>query len=345
MVNWQIKKVMDKILKEEFDNKKLISSDELVRAVEILVSGKYNKRHENRGHDVFRGFVNYLFNRAVQNYDNMVLVSGDKGTGKSNAGIMLARAWCSLMGTRFDPQKNIVYTNKQLLEVVDSCPPWSVILCDEAINFATAENWNKPENKEIKIKLGTIRTKHIFFILAIPWKIKKLDKVYFDSYINYWIHLFSRGDSAVYVKDNNPSGDPWKLKNFEDLGAYNEFTSREQIKRKLQKHPNFWSLMKIPKTPQKVYDAYLKVRESNVYNNDDVLSSVDKKSGAIALMLKALYDITLKGSTFSIKRLKKHFEEKYKVVIPIKLMQSIFDDSEKLCERLIHDGGIEGLKK
>jgi len=345
LTNWQIQKIVNNIASSEFNNKQNFNVLEVVKIFELMMANNYEKPTLNRGYDKFRYFANYLFQRATRNFDNMILLTGVKGAGKSSAGIMLAREWCKIMGKPLVPERDIVYTNKQLIKRIDEASPWSVILCDEAINFATAENWNKPENKELKIKLGTVRTKHILFILALPWKIKKLDKVYFDSYINYWIDLYERGEGAVFVKDLNPSGDPWKLKNFEDLGAYNEFTTPEQVKKKLEKHPNFWTMMKIPNVPKKLYDRYLVVRESNVYNHGDVISSVNQKDGVIALMLKALYDITLKGSTGTIKRLAKHFEEKYNVNIPIKLIESIFADSEQLSERIMQDGGIEGLKK
>lgn len=344
MVNWQLKRTIEKVSKEIMPDKKVFNTDEILFIMEELVKYSEESKEKNTGFKMFKKFIEYIFNRAIQNYDNMLLLSGEKGTGKSSAGIMICREFLRIQGRNWDPKKYIAYTNSQLMKLIDDLPPFSPILCDEAINFASGENWNKPENKELKIKLGVVRTKHLFFVLCLPWQIKKLDKVYFDSYINYWIDLYGRGIGCAFVKDKNPAGDPWKLKNFQDLGAYNEFTSHESIEKKLRKHPNFWNLIKIPKVPKKIYNDYLNVRESNIYNNDNVMTSVTKKDAVMALMLKALYDITLKGSTFSVKRLRKHFSEKYKIEVPLVLINELFKDSEMLSKRIMEEKTIDNLK-
>jgi hypothetical protein len=344
-MNWQLKRIFDKILEVHFPSKLknkncTFNENELLFIIaEAMQSDKYLKHSKNNGFKIFRKFVEYLMNRAIANFDNMLLLTGDKGTGKSSAGIMFCKEWLRLQGRKWDPNKYMAYTNKQLLKLIDELPPFSPILCDEAINFAASENWNKPDNKELKLKLGVVRTKHLFFILCLPWKITKLDKVYFNSYINYWIELHSRGLGAIFIKDKNPANDPWKIKNFQDLGSYTEFTTPKQIEKILSKHPNFWSLVNIPKVPKTVYTDYLSVRERNVYNDDGIMESVTEKDKILALIVKAFYDNTLKGSSKTIKRLKLHFEEKYDIILTTKQIESVIEDSLMLYEKLKTDGG------
>ena len=37
--------------------------------------------------------------------------------------------------------------------------------------------------------------------------------------------LYGRGTGAIFVKDNNPVNDTWRLEEFKKLGSYTEFTS------------------------------------------------------------------------------------------------------------------------
>ena len=206
--------------------------------------------------------------------------------------------------------------------------------CDESINFAQSESWAKAENKELKKKLGQVRTKHLLYILCFPLKVVKLDKVYLESYVNYWIDLFARGTGALYVKDKNPYMDTWRLKEFEKLGSYTEFTATAKIKNVLSKHPNFWYVIKAPKPPERLYNKYLKVREYNVYDDQNVLSTVNKYDCVRAMLLATLKEILTRDSTLSVKRLLLHLENEYKLSIDKSLYENIMEDAKMLTEKI-----------
>jgi hypothetical protein len=59
----------------------------------------------------------------------MVLLTSDKGTGKSNAAIVLAREWCKLIGIRFDPERHLAYTNANVMDKIDKLRPFEPIVC------------------------------------------------------------------------------------------------------------------------------------------------------------------------------------------------------------------------
>jgi intein/homing endonuclease len=206
--------------------------------------------------------------------------------------------------------------------------------CDESASFASSEDWNKRENKDLKQKLAKIRTKHLLFIMCFPLKINKLDKVYLESYVNYWVDLFARGIGALYVKDNNPYMDTWRLKEFEKLGSYTEFTQVNKIKQILAKHPNFWYIVKAPKPPETLYNKYLKVREYNVYDDANALASVNKYDIVRSMLLCTLKEILTRDSTLSVKRLLLHLENEYKVSIDKSLYESIMEDSRMLVQKV-----------
>jgi len=206
--------------------------------------------------------------------------------------------------------------------------------CDEAIRFASSEDWNKSHNKELKKKLGQVRTKHLFYILCFPLKIMKLDKVYLESYVNYWIDLFGRGVGALYVKDKNPYHDSWRLKEFQKIGSYTEFTPASKIKTALSKHPNFWYIIKGPKPTEKMYNDYLKTREYNVYDDQNVLSTINKSDVIRAMLVMTLKDILVRDSSLSIKRLLLHLENEFHVDVNRQLFDGVMKDAADLCEKV-----------
>jgi len=287
-----------------------------------------------RGHAVFRNFVKHMMYRNLANYDSMVLLTSEKGTGKSSAAIMLAREWCRLLGIRFDPARHIAYNNADVMNKIDALNKFEPIVCDEAIRFASAADWNKKENKELKKKLAQVRTKHLFYILCFPLKIYKLEKTYLESYVNYWVDLFARGKGACYVKDKNPVQDSWRMKEFQKIGSYTEFTILSKVEQNLKKHPNFWMIVKFPKPPGWLYTRYLKVREKNIYDDENVLSNVSKEDIHRALLILALRDIMMHDTTLTMNRIILHCTNTYDIKLTKGMVQGAVEDSKQLVEKV-----------
>lgn len=287
-----------------------------------------------RGYHIFRMFAKHLLYRNIANYDSMVLITSDKGTGKSSAAIMLAREWMKLLGLRFSPERHIAYNNADVMNKIDILNPFECIICDEAVRFASSADWAKKEHKELKKKLAQVRTKHLLYILCFPLKTYKLEKNYLESFTNYWIDLFGRGQGAIYVKDRNPVQDVWRLNEFKNVGSYTEFTPLQQVEQKLKKHPNFWQIIKFPKPPEWLYNRYLKVRERNIYDDEAILSSLSKEDLHRALMILSLRDIMMHDSTRSINRIILHIKNEYDFSLTKNILQSIIEDSRQLVNKI-----------
>lgn len=283
-----------------------------------------------RGHAIFRAFVGHLLYRNLANYDSMVLLTSEKGTGKSSAAIMMARYWCKLIGIKFNPARHIAYNNSDVANKIEVLKKFEPIICDEAIRFASSEDWNKKENKQLKKKLAQVRTKHLFYILCFPLKIQKVDKVYLEANVNYWIDLFARGKGAIYVKDKNPVTDSWRTKDFTKMGSYTEFTNLSKVEQTLKKHPNFWNIIKFPKPPAWLYTRYLKVREKNVYDDQNVLANVSKEDIHNALLVLALRDLMQQDDTVNMNRLKFHIRNEYDISLTKGMIQAAIEDAKQL---------------
>lgn len=326
--NWDVKKPQEK----NFNfNELLFVLQELLyeegKTYQEKISGK-------RGHHIFREFMKYLLYRNLANYDSMVLLTSEKGTGKSSAAIMMAREWCRIIGIRFDPGRHIAYNNADVMRKIDNLNKFEPIVCDEAIRFASSADWAKKENKELKKKLAQVRTKHLLYILCFPLKIYKLEKNYLESFVNYWLDLFGRGTGAIYVKDRNPTADSWRMNMFNKIGSYTEFTNVSKVEQLLKKHPNFWNIIKFPKPPEWLYTRYLKVREQNVYDDENVFANVSKEDIHRALLILALRDIMMHDTTLTMNRILLHIKNQYDIPVTKGMIEGAIEDSKQLIVKV-----------
>ena len=186
----------------------------------------------------------------------------------------------------------------------------------------------------MKKKLAQIRTKHFLFILCYPLKIYKLEKNYLESFTNYWIDLFGRGVGACYVKDRNPVHDTWRMKDFQKIGSYTEFTNINTIEKILKKHPNFWQIVKFPKPPDWLYTKYLKVRETNVYDDANVMSNVTKEDIHNALLVMALRDIMMHDTQLTMNRIILHIKNEYDIKISKGMVHNAIEDAKQLVAKV-----------
>lgn len=287
-----------------------------------------------KGFFVFKDFVRHCLYRNVANYDSMILLTAEKGTGKSSAAIMIAREWCKILGIKFDPDRHIAYNNADVMRKIDALDKFEPIICDEAIRFAAAADWNRKENKELRKKLAQVRTKHLLYILCFPLKVYKLEKTYLESYVNYWVDLFGRGIGAIYVKDRNPVQDSWRMKEFQKIGSYTEFTNVSKVQAILKKHPNFWRIVRFPKPPRWLYDRYLTVREKNIYDDDNVMADVSTEDVHRALMVLTLRDIMMHDTTLSMNRIILHIKNEYDIPITKGNVQELLTDAKHLVGKI-----------
>ena len=335
------RRLIQKIVKENWNavpEKKIYTFNDLLFVIQEMSTDEGKAYQEGysilRGHHVFRDFAKLLLYRNIANYDSMVLISSDKGTGKSSAAMMLAREHCKNLGIKFNPKRHIAYSNTDMMNKIDMLNKFEPLIADEAIRFALSSEWNKKEHKELKKKLAQVRTKHLLFILCFPLKIQKVEKTYLESFTNYWIDLFGRGVGAIYVKDKNPAYDSWKIADFKKLGSYTEFTNLSLVREKLKKHGNFWQIIKFPKPPDWLYKRYLKVRETNVYDDDNVLKNVSKEDIHRAALILSLRDILMQDTALSINRVILHIRNEYDISLSKQMVQAAIEDSKQLISKV-----------
>ena len=88
------------VVTKNFPKEKLEFSkgDILMILNEMSNTDKYYSKdtHETKiaRHKVFKYFVRYCLYRNLANFDSLVLLTGEKGVGKSSFAMMLCREWC-----------------------------------------------------------------------------------------------------------------------------------------------------------------------------------------------------------------------------------------------------------
>jgi hypothetical protein len=326
--NWGLKDITDK-RQYTYNELLFIIQEMLEQEGKAYLQGK---GHSNimRGFNVFRNFVELLMYRNIANYDSMILITSEKGSGKSSAAMMIARQWCKLLGIKFSPERHMAYNNADLMRKIDNLNSFEPVICDEAVRFVSSEDWSKKENKQLKKKLAQVRTKHLLYILCFPLKVYKVEKTYLENYVNYWLDIYSRGEGVIYVKNKNPVHDTWGMAYFKNVASYTEFTNKSRVLEALKKHPNFWINIRFPKVPPWLYEKYLKIREKNVYDDDAVLSSVSKEDIHNAALILALRDIMMNDSTLTMNRIILHIRNEMDLQLSKAQVQAAIEDAKQL---------------
>lgn len=215
-----------------------------------------------------------------QDMDLLAGISAFKGLGKSTLTLGFLKRWIELILKRNmipseDLVKYIIYDNDELYVKPYEVEPYSVIICDEAVRFAMGEDWNLSENRQIKKLITQIRTKHLVIFFNIPdffW----LDRKYRETLSTFRINIIARGSGVMYLPDlRDGIPDRWHKKYFKDkVKPYNYFTPPNEVLKSLRRHPCYYMDFSFPPCPKNIYDQYLKIRDSRVFQEDNRRKSI-----------------------------------------------------------------------
>lgn len=124
--------------------------------------------------DLMDCLVKEMHDNINAEYDNLIVVTGPEGSGKSNFAYWLAKKF----DPNFDIEDGYVYDMGPFLKKIDTDEiKGRVFWMDEATNIASARNWMKDENKSLIQLLEMLRSKGMTLIMCIPL----LDRI--DLYI------------------------------------------------------------------------------------------------------------------------------------------------------------------
>jgi len=152
LANWGIKDITEK---------KNYNYNEILFIIQEMMEQEGKAYFEGKGHasimhgfNIFRNFVQLLLYRNIANYDSMILITSEKGTGKSSAAIMVARYWCKLLGIKFSPERHIAYNNADVMRKIDNLNKFEPIICLPGNTYIRIRCNNYEYNETIKNLVG-----------------------------------------------------------------------------------------------------------------------------------------------------------------------------------------------
>lgn len=141
----------------------------------------------------FEYVVAQLRNLVANDYDALVLITGQTGSGKSTLALQLATA-CDMT---FDLTKRLCYTPLEIAKAYVDILPGQAIIYDEAVRGLQSADTFAKEQKELVKLFSVIRAKRaILFLLApSPWQVAKQVR---DTLTRMWLHAERRGLARIY---------------------------------------------------------------------------------------------------------------------------------------------------
>lgn len=163
-----------------------------------------------------------IIQRLNEDFDVVMAVSGDTGTGKSTLALKLAIKIKELLGQKLDLDKDIAFTQDDVMQWINANQenPKSVLVVDEAVNVAYSRDFMKRENKALNKIFDMMRSKNLCLMLNIPY-FKSLD-THIRNRAKIWLYVDARGHSYIFLAEKNPAKlDKWDLKLLEKLWESN----------------------------------------------------------------------------------------------------------------------------
>ena len=154
-------------------------------------------------------YVRYLYKNLMQQlvkdmrhniangYDNLVVITGPEGSGKSN----FAHALCHAYDSDFDLQEQYVYNTQDFKELLKKGGDiHGTFWMDEGSNMANNRDWNTTDNKQLVELLEMCRSRGWTLVICIP-SMDRLD-LYIRQYrVRYWIECQPMKFDRLGAKD------------------------------------------------------------------------------------------------------------------------------------------------
>ena len=207
-------------------------------------------------------------------------LTGYPGTGKSNAGAILA----CMIDEKYSFVKNICYipTSKEIETTYLGLPMYSFYHIDEASRGLHKHKWHDKVQQKINELYDTEREGHHLCSLLIMPRFQNFTENFRNFMITVWIHINKRGYAVFYKKDDDKDvRDPWhidenyksKLKKWRGKKSF-ERTLGDKI-RVEQATTGYWFYTEIPKIPENVWRIYQRLKQMSRFKKDEELDETE----------------------------------------------------------------------
>lgn len=160
--------------------------------------GQYKKHRKIVGiySDAFDIFVNELKSRIKRKQQNVIIVDGDTGAGKSTLAIKICYELAKKLKQPFDLKKDYIYTLDDLWDKLQDPNASPISLIDEGSLLLSSKNSMSRENKDMVNLFNTMRSRGWSTIICAP-SIFQIDKGVRTVHADYRVHCSSEDHSLM----------------------------------------------------------------------------------------------------------------------------------------------------
>jgi len=137
--------------------------------------------------------------------DAIIIVDGETGAGKSTLAIKLCKKACPW----FEMERDIIYSQNELVDKITNAKNGSAFLADEAVNLLFKRDFASKKQKFILRLLDMCRSKNLLLMMCVPnfWS---LDKHLLEGRARMRIHVARTGLAFMWKPTKNPfTPDKW----------------------------------------------------------------------------------------------------------------------------------------
>ena len=159
---------------------------------------KYRKGRLDLGiySDAFDEFAKMLTKRIKRSQQNVIMVEGSTGAGKSTFAILLCYELSKRLKCKFSLAEDYIYTMEDLLAKIQNPNASPINLIDEAVLVVSSKGSMTKQNRDMVDIFNTMRSLGWTTILVAP-SIYQIDKTLRLMHIDYKVHCSSEDDSLI----------------------------------------------------------------------------------------------------------------------------------------------------
>lgn len=261
---------------------------------------KYSSKIYSRFVFTHKFFRFLLIDRILDNKDNIVLITGKRGSGKTTLSIKQIMGFSDIQGNEeyYNHEKNISKDEKEEYKLENFTPfnmethmcfskkelqdlwkneKMAFILADEAVVNANRRNSMTKANK-ILMEIVTINRKNYNTIFFCMPSIEDFDLAILQ-YITHWIHIDERGIAAVLLP-NPPSlfgRKSWDIDHMKKI--YEKFLENNPTAPSVPYwlFSNFRGYMKFGAMSKNVEDKYLEIATNKKNRDNELEEALENK--------------------------------------------------------------------
>lgn len=148
---------------------KLVFNANVGRFMRLLAPYRtFFKRREGVYSDAFDDFVNILAKRVKSDQQNVIIIEGETGSGKSSLALNLCVALARKLKVGFDLEKDYIYSDSDLWRKLEDEDANPINLLDEGSVTLASNNAMRKSDKSIATLFDTMRSKHWTTIIVCP---------------------------------------------------------------------------------------------------------------------------------------------------------------------------------